>query len=235
MTSTPAPGGQSILAFLPSPREASSDSGGFIFHGRHIVEVGEGGCDGLRVADDSSTHQAVVEDIISLWENLANLEQLVLMGGSAGDSTSLYNTSLGSHAGAFGVGFNCDLVADRFHQVNISPPTSPSLPYPYSRNYRNSPCPCPCPCSLLINLTISESQDSNCLPLSQTPSPSFMTLPPQNTHAHPHVLLPPLPMSMSQELPSLDVRCLADSGDFFPPHLSISPQCDTVEAMAQVS
>lgn len=99
-------------------REASADSGGFIFHGRHIVE-------------------AVVEDLISLWENLPNLEQLVFMGSSAG---------------GFGVGFNCDMVADRFHQ----------------------------------------------------------------------------------ELPSLDVRCLADAGDFFPPYLSLSPQCDTLLAMAQV-
>ena len=43
VTSTLAPGGQTnILLFLESPREASADSGGFIFHGRHIVEVGEG-------------------------------------------------------------------------------------------------------------------------------------------------------------------------------------------------
>ena len=43
--------------------------------------------------------QAVVEDIIKHAPNLANLNQLVLMGESAG---------------AYGVGFNCDMVADRF-------------------------------------------------------------------------------------------------------------------------
>ena len=46
--------------------------------------------------------QAVVEDIIMHAPNLENLKQLVLMGESAG---------------AYGVGFNCDFVADRFHEV----------------------------------------------------------------------------------------------------------------------
>ena len=45
--------------------------------------------------------QAVVEDIIKHAPNLANLKQLVLMGESAG---------------AYGVGFNCDMVADRLYQ-----------------------------------------------------------------------------------------------------------------------
>ena len=64
-------------------REASEETGNYIFHGRYIV-------------------QAVVEDIIMHAPNLDNLKQLVLMGESAG---------------AYGVGFNCDFVADRFHEV----------------------------------------------------------------------------------------------------------------------
>ena len=43
----------------------------------------------------------MVEDIIKHAPNLANLKQLVLMGESAG---------------AYGVGFNCDMVADRLYQ-----------------------------------------------------------------------------------------------------------------------
>ena len=42
-----------------------------------------------------------MEDIIKHAPNLANLKQLVLMGESAG---------------AYGVGFNCDMVADRLYQ-----------------------------------------------------------------------------------------------------------------------
>ena len=42
-----------------------------------------------------------MEDIIKHAPNLANLNQLVLMGESAG---------------AYGVGFNCDMVADRLYQ-----------------------------------------------------------------------------------------------------------------------
>ena len=49
--------------------------------------------------------QAVVEDIIMHAPNLENLNQLVLMGESAG---------------AYGVGFNCDLVADMFHEVKAN-------------------------------------------------------------------------------------------------------------------
>ena len=70
--------------------------------------------------------------------NLGNLKQLVLMGESAG---------------AYGVGFNCDLVADRFHE----------------------------------------------------------------------------------EMPDLDVRCVADAGDFYPPYMSISEDCDVLTAMSQVA
>jgi len=100
-------------------REASEETGNYIFHGRYIV-------------------QAVVEDIIMHAPNLKNLKQLVLMGESAG---------------AYGVGFNCDLVADRFHE----------------------------------------------------------------------------------EMPDLDVRCVADAGDFFPPYLSSSEECDVLTAMSQVA
>ena len=82
--------------------------------------------------------QAVVEDIIMHAPNLGNLKQLVLMGESAG---------------AYGVGFNCDLVADRFHE----------------------------------------------------------------------------------EMPDLDVRCVADAGDFYPPYMSISEDCDVLTAMSQVA
>ena len=42
-----------------------------------------------------------MEDIIKHAPSLANLKQLVLMGESAG---------------AYGVGFNCDMVADRLYQ-----------------------------------------------------------------------------------------------------------------------
>ena len=42
-----------------------------------------------------------MEDIIKHAPNLANLKQLVLMGESAG---------------AYGVGFNCDMAADRLYQ-----------------------------------------------------------------------------------------------------------------------
>ena len=45
--------------------------------------------------------EAVVEDIIMHAPNLGKLKQLVLMGESAG---------------GYGVAFNCDLVADRFHK-----------------------------------------------------------------------------------------------------------------------
>ena len=100
-------------------REASEDTGNYFFHGRFIV-------------------QAVVEDIIMHAPNLANLQQLVLMGESAG---------------GYGVGFNCDLVADRFHQ----------------------------------------------------------------------------------ELPGLDVRCVADAGDFYPPYMRNSKDCDVLTAMSQLA
>ena len=80
-------------------REASEETGNYIFHGRYIVQA---------VVDDiiiiiiiiigRYIVQAVVEDIIMHAPNLENLKQLVLMGESAG---------------AYGVGFNCDLVADR--------------------------------------------------------------------------------------------------------------------------
>jgi len=100
-------------------RDASEDTGNFFFHGRYIV-------------------QAVVEDIIKHAPNLANLNQLVLMGESAG---------------AYGVGFNCDMVADRFHEV----------------------------------------------------------------------------------MPGLDVRCVADAGDFYPPYMSTSQNCDVLTLMSNVA
>jgi len=101
-------------------RNASQSSGGYFFHGRHIVS-------------------AVVEDIIRHKPNVETMEQLVFIGESAG---------------AFGVSFNCDTVAERFHQVN----------------------------------------------------------------------------------PGLDVRCIADAGDFYPPLLTApdKPQCDNYQAEALV-
>ena len=64
-------------------RESSEETGNYFFHGRFIV-------------------QAAIEDIIMhVVPNLGNLQQVVLMGESAG---------------GYGVGFNCDLVSSRFHE-----------------------------------------------------------------------------------------------------------------------
>lgn len=61
-------------------RDASSETGGYHFHGKDIVK-------------------AVIDDIIARKSNIGDLNQVVLLGTSAG---------------AFGVQSNCDLVADKF-------------------------------------------------------------------------------------------------------------------------
>ena len=85
-------------------RDASEDTGNFFFHGRCLTDIIKllfRKCKWLGNFFNAFRYivQAVVEDIIKHAPNLANLNQLVLMGESAG---------------AYGVGFNCDMVADRF-------------------------------------------------------------------------------------------------------------------------
>ena len=85
-------------------RDASEDTGNFFFHGRCLIDIIKPlfrKCECWVNFLNAFRYivQAVVEDIIKHAPNLANLKQLVLMGESAG---------------AYGVGFNCDMVADRF-------------------------------------------------------------------------------------------------------------------------
>ena len=101
-------------------RESSEETGNYFFHGRFIV-------------------QAAIEDITKhVVPDLGNLQQVVLMGESAG---------------GYGVGFNCDLVSSRFHE----------------------------------------------------------------------------------EMPDLDVRCVADAGDFYPPYMSSTEDCDVLTFMSQLA
>ena len=65
-------------------RNASADTNGYYFYGKHIIE-------------------ALLEDILKSKPNVENMNQLVLIGTSAG---------------AFGVATNCDFVAEQFHTVN---------------------------------------------------------------------------------------------------------------------
>ena len=65
-------------------RNASADTNSYYFYGKHIIE-------------------ALLEDILKSKPNVENMNQLVLIGTSAG---------------AFGVALNCDFVAEKFHAVN---------------------------------------------------------------------------------------------------------------------
>ena len=38
-----------------------------------------------------------------------------------------------------------------------------------------------------------------------------------------------------EEMPGLDVRCVADAGDFYPPYMSNSDDCDVLTAMSQLA
>ena len=67
-------------------RNASEDTGNYFFHGKFII-------------------QAILEDMIREIPGMKDIQQLVLIGGSAG---------------AFGVGYNCDFAAEYFHAENPS-------------------------------------------------------------------------------------------------------------------